>query len=166
MTKAEFKKRNEFDFEKDLSINKFKLDEECLSHASLYFRYADACQQAKSNVNRLDDKLKLVMAKTSISIRKAYSDSGTKTTEAMLSSELEKHEDVIQAKEELREAQETYSRLTVAVQAMDARRSELDNLVKLYCSGYYAVSDRSGSVKNNINEQTSREMRRGLNNKE
>lgn len=165
MTKAEFKK-NEFDFEKDLSIDKFKLDEECLSHASLYFRYADACQKAKSNVNRLDDKLKLIMAETSISIRKQFNESGVKTTEAMLASELEKHNDVIEAKEELREAQEIYSRLIVAVQAMDARRSELDNLVKLYCSGYYAVADRNNSARNNINEQVGREIRKGLKKKE
>ena len=37
----------EFDFEKDLSINKYRLDEECLSHSSLYFRYAEAAAQAK-----------------------------------------------------------------------------------------------------------------------
>ena len=40
MTKAEVmaKKSEEekLDFEKDISINKYKLDEECLSHSSLY----------------------------------------------------------------------------------------------------------------------------------
>ena len=53
MTKAEVLKQNksnEFDFENDLSINKFKLDEECLSHSSIYFRYAEAQQKAKSEV--------------------------------------------------------------------------------------------------------------------
>ena len=43
----------EFDFEKDLSINKYRLDEECLSHSSLYFRYAEAAAQAKKMFQEL-----------------------------------------------------------------------------------------------------------------
>lgn len=165
MTKAETiakkSKERQFDFEKDLSINKYKLDEECLSHSSIYFRYAEASITAKAEVSKAEDNLKLVSAERNIAIRKAYSDAGAKFTEAVIASELEKDAEVIEAKEKLRNAQEVYAKLSIAVSAMDARKSQLDNLVKLYCSGYFSVT--TSSAKNNINEQTAREVRKNLN---
>lgn len=165
MTKAQVmaQKNQQFDFEKDLSINKFKLDEECLSHSSLYFRYAEACIKAKSEVSKADDNLKLVMAERNIAIRKAYSDAGAKFTEAVITSELEKDSCVIEAKESLREVQEVYARLQVAVSAMDTRRSELDNLVKLYCAGYFSTPSTSNETRKNVNEQTAKAVRKNLN---
>ena len=165
MTKAETmakkSKEKQFDFEKDLSINKYKLDEECLSHSSIYLRYAEASITAKAEVSKAEDNLKLVSAERNIAIRKAYTDAGAKFTEAVITSELEKDAEVIEAKEKLRNAQEVYAKLSIAVSAMDARKSQLDNLVKLYCSGYFSVT--TSSAKNNINEQTAREVRKNLN---
>ena len=63
----------------------------------------------------------------------------------------------------MRDAEEVYGRLQVAVQAMDSRRSELDNLVKLYVAGYFSIVDGSGSTKKSINEQTSNDVRKNLN---
>lgn len=167
MTKAEVMakkaKENEFDFAKDLSINKYKLDEECLSHSSLYFRYAEACISAKSEVSKADDNLKLITAEQNIAIRKAYTESGAKFTEALITSELEKDAKVLEAKTALRDAQEIYAKMQVAVQAMETRRSELDNLVKLYCAGYFSTPLTSAETKNNVNEQTSRAVRNKLN---
>lgn len=165
MTKAETmakkSKEKQFDFEKDLSINKYKLDEECLSHSSIYFRYAEASIAAKAEVSKAEDNLKLVSAERNIAIRKAYTDAGAKFTEAVITSGVEKDAEVIEAKEKLRNAQEVYAKLSIAVSAMDARKSQLDNLVKLYCSGYFSVT--TSSAKNNINEQTAREVRKNLN---
>lgn len=167
MTKAEVMtqklKEKQFDFEKDLSINKYKLDEECLSHSSLYFRYAEASITAKSEVSKADDNLKLVTAERNIAIRKAYSDNNVKFTEAVITSELEKDAKVLDAKNALREAQDIYAKLQVAVQAMDTRRSELDNLVKLYCAGYFSTPTASNETRKNVNEQTSNAVRRNLN---
>lgn len=170
MTKSEFmkekKKSKEFDFEKDLSINKFRLDEECLSHSSIYFKYAEACQEAKSEVSRADDNLKLVMAEKNLELRNYYAEKGVKTTEALITADLEKSEEVQKAKAELREAQEIYGKLSVAVQAMDSRRSSLDNLVKLYVAGYYSVSNGSPEAKKSVTEQVEKSVRNNLNSKE
>lgn len=167
MTKEEVmsqkSKEKQFDFAKDLSINKYKLDEECLSHSSLYFRYAEASITAKSEVSKADDNLKLVTAERNIAIRKAYTDAGAKFTEAVIASELEKDAKVLDAKNALREAQDIYAKLQVAVQAMEARKSELDNLVKLYCAGYFSTPNSSSETKKNVNEQTSNAVRRNLN---
>lgn len=166
MTKAETlrkEKSKEFDFEKDLSINKYKLDEECLSHSSIYFRYAEAQQTAKSEVSKMKDKLELVLAEANIRIRSEFIEQGVKFTEALVTSHLAKDEEVLKVKEELREAEEIYAKLSVAVIAMEHRKSELDNLVKLYCSGYFSVTNSSSDAKKGINEQTENAVRKNLN---
>ena len=166
MTKAETlaKENSEDDFQKDLTINKYKLDEDCISHASRYAYYAEACSLAKSNVSEAKDNLDYVMAEANIRIRKNLSESGQKFTEAMVSSMLTLDSEVDQAKSELRNAEVVFGRLQVAVNAMDARRSELDNLVKLYVAGYYSVADGAG-VKKSINENVASDIRRNLSKK-
>lgn len=169
MTKAETlameKENQDDDFQKDLSINKYKLDEECLSHSSRYAYYAEAQAVAKSNVSKAKDKLELVESESNLKIRKKFAEEGQKVTESVIACTLAMDSDVIQAKKELREAEEIFGRLSVAVSAMDARKSELDNLVKLYCAGYFSTPSANGA-KNNINEMTENSIRKQLNNKE
>lgn len=153
----------DFDFKKDISINKYRLADECLSHASLYFNYADACAQAKLAMNRAADKLSLVKAEINIHIRGDYTSKGIKFTEALVASEIEKDAAVIAARDELREAEETYARLQVAVQAMEARKGELDNLVKLYVAGYFAEPNAIGQAQEMSNENVSDSIRVNLN---
>jgi hypothetical protein len=169
MTKAETlameKENQDDDFQKDLTINKYKLDEECLSHSSRYAYYAEAQAVAKSNVSKAKDKLELVESESNLKIRKKFAEEGQKVTESVIACTLAMDSDVIQAKKELREAEEIFGRLSVAVSAMDARKSELDNLVKLYCAGYFSTPSANGA-KNNINEMTENSIRKQLNNKE
>lgn len=153
----------DFDFKKDISINKYRLADECLSHASLYFNYADACAQAKLAMNRAADKLSLVKAEINIHIRGDYTSKGIKFTEALVASEIEKDAAVIAARDELREAEETYARLQVAVQAMEARKGELDNLVKLYVAGYFAEPNAIGQAQEMSNDNVSDSIRGNLN---
>jgi hypothetical protein len=164
MTKAETlakeKENQQDDFQKELSINKYKLDEECLSHSGRFAYYAEACAVAKTNVSKANDNLKLVTAEANLRIRKNYAENGQKFTEAVIASELEIDKQVLKARDELREAEEIYGRLQVAVNAMDARRSELDNLVKLYVAGYFSTVDGN---KKSVNEQTSNDIRKNLN---
>lgn len=155
----------DIDFQKELSINKYRLDEECLSHSSKYAYYAEAQALAKSEFAKAKDNLEYVVAEANLRIRKDYEAEGKKVTESVISSALALDDEVRKAKEKLREAEEVYNRLSVAVQAMDTRRSELDNLVKLYCAGYYStvVPDKAENTRKNINEQTSADMRKVLN---
>lgn len=157
----------EFDFEKDLSINKYRLDEECLSHSSLYFRYAEAASQAKNRVSKVKNNLELIQSERNLAIRDELAKNGTKVTEAMIDKLVASDEIVIKAKNKLIEAETIYSKLSVAVQAFEHRKSELDNLVKLYCSGYYSLPTNGGTgLKKSANDQTAREMRKKLNDKE
>lgn len=151
------------DFDEDLSIDKYRLDEECLSHSSRYAYYSEAQAVAKSNVSKAKDNLEFVTAEVNLRIRKEYAEKGEKFTEAVIASRLTLDKDVNEAKSKLREEEEVYSRLSVAVQAMETRRSELDNLVKLYCVGYFSTVNPNGNVRKEINEQVSADIRKNLN---
>ncbi len=152
----------EFDYEKDLSINKYRLDEECLTHSSTYFRYMEASVQAKSRISKLQNKLAMIEAEENLAIRKSYQESGAKFTEAVIASELTTNSRVIECKRRLQEAQEVYSTMQVAVSAMEARKSELDNLVKLYVAGYFSTTD-GAKAKTSADEQVSKDIRKNLN---
>ena len=151
------------DFDEDLSIDKYRLDEECLSHSSRYAYYSEAQAVAKSNVSKAKDNLEFVTAEANLRIRKEYAEKGEKFTEAVIASQLTLDKGVNEATSKLREEEEVYARLSVAVQAMETRRSELDNLVKLYCAGYFSTVKTDGNVRKGINEQVSAEIRKNLN---
>ena len=153
----------DIDFQKELSINKYRLDEECLSHSTKYAYYAEAQAIAKSNLTKAKDELEYTIAEANLRIRVEYENQGKKVTEALISSAITLDDEVREAKEKLREAEEVYNKLSVAVQAMDTRRSELDNLVKLYCAGYFSTIQTQAETRRNINEQTSADLRRNLN---
>lgn len=153
----------EFDFEKDLSINKFRLDEECLSHAGVYARYLSAQADADDVVSRAKDNFELVKAERYDVIKARFEKKGIKTTIPMLEKAVSSDEEVVEAKNKLREAESVLSKLTVAVKAFEHRKSELDNLTKLYCSGYFSVPNGSEISRKSANEQTSREIRKKLN---
>lgn len=167
MTKAEVmakrSKEQELDFEKDISINKYKLDEECLSHAGIYARYMTAQAEADTAVSRAKDNLELVKSERYDVIKAAFEKKNVKTTIPMMEKAVAGDEKVIAAKNELREAEDVLAKLTVAVKAFEHRRSELDNLVKLYCAGYYSTPTSNNETKKNINEQTSTAIRKNLN---
>lgn len=162
MVKSENFEEND-SFEQDLSINKYKLDEECLSHSGRYAYYSEAQAVAKSNVSRAKDNLEFVSAEANLRIRKNLTEKGEKFTEAVIASYLILDESVNEAKNKVREEEEIYARLSVAVQAMETRRSELDNLVKLYCAGYFSTINADGNIKKGMTEQISSDIRKNLN---
>lgn len=160
---AKEKEDEEFDFEKDLSINKFRLDEECLSHSSIYFRYAEAQAKAKTRAAKAKDNLELVKAERYDEIKSEFEKKGIKTTIPMMDKAVLSDSEVIEATNKLRKAEDISSKLDVAVKAFEHRKSELDNLVKLYCAGYYSLPNASDTSKKDANEQTAREIRKNLN---
>jgi len=156
-------KNKELNFEKDLSIDKYKLDEECVSHSVFYYRYSEMEADAKNQVSILTDNYKLKMSEVNIETRNSFIKKDTKFTEAVINAEVEKNDTVIEAKEELREAELNLARLQAGVRAFEHRKSQLDNVVRLYCAGYFSVPANSGKSRDTINEQASKDARAGLN---
>lgn len=167
MTKAEVlakkAKEQELDFDKDISINKYKLDEECLSHSGIYARYLSAQADADTAVSKAKDNLELVKSERYDALKEDFDKKQVKTTIPMMEKAVAGDEEVIKAKNELREAENVLAKLTVAVKAFEHRKSELDNLVKLYCAGYFSKPNATEEAKNNINEQTATAIRKNLN---
>jgi hypothetical protein len=149
-------------FEKDLSINKYKLDVECLTNSVLYYRYSEMTADAKNQVGVLADNLKLKMGEANIAIRNRFTKKEIKFTEAVINAEVEKDETVIAAREELREAELNLSRLQAGVSAFEHRKSQLDNVVRLYCAGYFSTPT-SGRVKESVNDLAAKDARGRMN---
>ena len=156
-------KERKLDFEKDLGIDKYKLDEECLSHPVLYYHYSEMAVNAKNEVGVLADNLKLKMSEANVEIRNRFTKKEIKFTEAVISAEVEKDASVIEAREELREAELNYARIHAGVAAFEHRKSQLDNIVRLYIAGYFSTPSGSGKPKESINEQAARDAKRSLN---
>ena len=153
---------DDFDIENDLKINKYKLDEECLTHASTYNRYAEMALKTKTELTKAKDKLSLITAQRNIAIREEIAKSGSKVTEKMIESYLESDKEVLNAKKEVREIEEVNATFNAMLDSFDHRKSELDNLVKLYCAGYYSVV---GNKKETSTETTEKDIRKNLNKK-
>jgi len=147
---------------KDLSIDKNALEYENLSQASVYFKYSDACAQAKLNVSDMSDKMKAVLAQRQIAIREMCATEGKKVTESVIAAMVDADDEVKDARASYREAEAVYAKLNVAVQALDVKRSSLDNLVKLYVSGYFTTMDsstgRSMGSKENLDSKQKHNM--------
>lgn len=153
---------DDFDIKTDLKINKYKLDEECLTHAPTYNRYAEMALKTKTELTKAKDKLSLITAQRNIAIREEIAKSGSKVTEKMIESYLESDKEVLKAKKEVREIEEVNATFNVMLDSFDHRKSELDNLVKLYCAGYYSVV---GNKKETSTETTEKDIRKNLNKK-
>lgn len=152
---------DDFDIETDLKINKYKLDEECLTHASTYNRYVEMALKTKTELTKAKDKLSLITAQRNIAIREEIAKSGSKVTEKMIESYLESDKEVLKAKKEVREIEEVNATFNAMLDSFDHRKSELDNLVKLYCAGYYSVVGK----KETSTETTEKDIRKNLNKK-
>lgn len=152
---------DDFDIKNDLKINKYKLDEECLTHASTYNRYAEMATKTKTELTKAKDKLSLITAQRNIAIREEIIKSGSKVTEKMIESYLEADKEVLKAKKEVREIEEVNASFNAMLDSFDHRKSELDNLVKLYCAGYYSVVGK----KETSTESTEKDIRKNLNKK-
>ena len=150
---------DDFDIERDLAIDRFKLDLEAVSLPSVYFRYSDAVREAKEIVSEKKDAVDAVVAEREIAIREECANNGTKTTEGVIKAMVNSDKDVLAAKKELRDAMAMHGRLQVAVSALETKRSEIDNLVKLYCNAYYANSPVEPS--NFKSDMVGRELRKG-----
>lgn len=153
---------NEVDFQKELGINKYRLDEECLSHASRYAYWAEGYVVARNDYGVKKDNLVYLLSSKSLELRNEYMMSGEKFTEARLASAVDIDEEIVEARKELREAEDLMNKFDVATKAMEVRRSELDNLVKLYCAGYFSNVSTTPN-KSDVNDNVSKELRKNLN---
>jgi len=130
------------DFKEDVSIDRFNLDTEAERQPSLCYAYNEMLADVERDLNRLSDQLGLMSAKMDLNIRQNPPE-GIKITESTILSLVTQDDGIIKKKEEIVDKKREVAVLWAAVKAINHRESELDNLVKLYLSGYYADPNRS-----------------------
>lgn len=125
------------DIKSDVEVDQYHLESECITMSSTYYNYADMAREAKSLVSEKADALKVIQAERNIAIRENCSNEGKRVTEGIITSMVQCDPEVVQAMKELRDANATFERISVGVKALEIKKSELDNLVKLRCNGMY-----------------------------
>jgi len=151
------------DFAADVTINRFKLEEECAKQPSLYHYWAEKLADAKSAVDAAYNNVKLVTAQREMYHRQLAANAQVKTTEATIAATVETDEQVQEAKSLYQQAQSTQYHLEAGVKALDHRKSELDNLTQLWIKSYYSRPDGG---KGSVGDDVSNEIRKNLNKQE
>ncbi len=150
-------------FEEEIKINKYKLEDECEKQASTYLYWATKNADAKSSLNEADDALKLVLAQIDLSTRNNWDESWGKQTENSIKAVVESNQKVLDAKKKVADCQREVNTLTAAVSAFEHRRDELKNLTSLLIGGFYSAPN--GGRREGANESAQREERTKLNKK-
>ena len=146
------------DFESDVKFNKYKLEDECEKHASIYWYWADKLAKAKNNLGDSEDAFKVISAKSEMNIRQNWNESWGKQTEAGVKAQLEIEPNYLLAKDEIRTYQHEVNTLIAAVSAMEHRRDMLKCEKELLIGGFYASpnmnkKDSAKSVDREINKK-------------
>ena len=152
------------DLDQDVTINKYKLDDECVIQASRYQYWAEAQADAKTKVDRAENKLKLTQAEALGRAKARLEKLGEKTTVDAIAATAAQDTEVKDAMEALLDAKEELYHLDAAVRSMDHRKSELDNLTKLYGSAYFSLpTGGSTEARQTPAESMAHDQRRSLN---
>lgn len=140
----------------DLTINKFALDEEWLKQPSLVDKYSVILAELIESRDIAAEKLEVVKSQIASDIRSNPSDydiQSSKPTDANVKEIVNAHPDVLEAAKVLREWEYEVSTGFGVRKALEHKRAALEDLTKLYLSGYWASpyisrEEREEIVKN------------------
>ncbi len=147
------------DFEKDMAINRFQLELECEKHPGLYAFYVVYGNKAEDKYAKLALKLKHRLGEIEINLRQAPPEK-IKITESSIKALLTTNKEIQTMEVELLELKLNVNTYKSALNALEHRRSELNNLTSLYQSSYF--SKPSGYKKENNTDAAQREQRQNI----
>jgi len=124
-----------------VGIDVNQLDEECAQQPQLYEEACDLQAVAKANAKAAKHFLEQVRAEVMLDYRSGKTTSEVKITETSIVALADAHEDVIDAKQALVDAEKESWRCDGLVGAFDHRRSMLSNECGLYESQYYHTGE-------------------------
>lgn len=157
----------ERDYKEDCKLNRFKLEIATEEQGELYRHWAEMEGEAKTSVDKADDFVKLTEAEVEMDIRekalnnKGNLPNGVKATADAIKAELLISSKVKKSKKELIKAKEDLGIYKAARGGMEHRKSTIENLVKLWCAGYWAdpnrpktnTDDMSNNARNKLNNK-------------
>jgi len=139
------------DYEHDIEIDQDALDLEWLEQPMLMLKYAKNLAFWKRRVEKAKTQLELVKAQLDREIRENPEsfEINTKLTETVIFNTILKQPNYIEANLDVINSKYEQNVAQAAVDAMDHRKSALENLVRLFGQQYFA----GPSIPNNINRE-------------
>jgi len=156
-------------YEADLRIDESNLDLEWLEQPSLMMRYGMKSAEARQELDLAKENLNLVKAELDLAIRNNPESYGlNKVTEAALFAMIQQQDDYKTAYSRFVDATYQVNLLQVAIEAIQHRKSALENLVRLHGQQYFAgpkiphdLAEVREAAQRRANEAVGKAMRRG-----
>jgi len=128
------------EYSKDISIDKYALDDELQKQAILFMKYAEMAAEAILVRDKAKERLAVVMAEVDAEIRGNPDEYGfdKKPTESAISNCIVRDERYSKANHDLIEANKDMNILTSAKEAMAHKKKSLEKLVDLFLAGYWS----------------------------
>lgn len=134
--------------QRDVSIDKFHLDEEARLLPSLMGKYHERIYERTQELNRLEFDLEKEEASARKHVREMFTAEGRKYTVDMVNDEVSSLEAIRQLRRDLSDARAEVNYLKGVLASLEAKRSSLNNLVSLYCKAYFdEEKQRSGEYR-------------------
>ena len=149
----------EIDYENDLALDQHGLDFEWLRQASLYLKYSRLYADVTSYRDEAKEKLQKVDATIDLEIRNDWSGFGfeTKPTEPAIKATILQDSRHLNAADDLINTSRNLIILKGTMTALDHKKAALENLSKLYLSGYWAdpriTQDAQDNYSTNIQDE-------------
>lgn len=134
-------------FDEDVKIDRFTLDEDSEVHPSIYDFWSEKLADAKARKDRTEEIIKREKAKLDIKLRKGeiivydIKDKKVKLTEGMIKSYIEADNYICSLVDDYLNARREVYEYSQKEEALQHRKSEIDVLSKLYQSGYYSLPE-------------------------
>jgi len=127
--------RNELNYREDIKIERDRLDDEWLEQAGLYHDYGEALADAKKDMAKAHERIKICRADLIVEAKKKLDSPTVQEVEAYY----RRHPDHKQAKDDFIDTEHEVNVLTSAVISFTQRKTALENLVMLWKGSYYAT---------------------------
>lgn len=137
---------HELDFEVDLEIDKFNLDDEWVEQPSLIMRYGAVLAEVKRELADMQITLKVETAEKSLFYRLNPKD-GLKVTESTVKEWVTVDTDLVRLQREIAEKAEEVEKVEQAVNAFQHRKHALIKISDLHMTGYHAGDSHNDTGK-------------------
>ena len=149
-------------FEQELKINKLALDEEWLRQPSLYHEWSENHSQALLERDKAKQQLDLMKSELDLEIRKNPAAFGIdKPTENAISNVIIVSDRYQKDLEAVQKSQYDVNVIAGAVEALSHKKSALDNLTRLFLSGYWSEGKQSPTginIETKLHEEQNKEL--------
>jgi hypothetical protein len=153
----------EFNYEKDLEIDKNSLDTECLDQPARFMKYSKAYADAGLERDQKKQELVVERADLSMKIRNDPGEYGLdKVTEGSVQTALDTSKKIVGLTEELNQVQNQVNILGSAKEAFEHRRDMIKILAQLFVSGYWSKVSMPQGASDKMSEAGTQEQKEGL----